>query len=57
MAPAFTAQYALEQALEERKRAADADAECLVNIEKAKHWVIKRYVSSIMYFWVPVNNL
>ena len=37
MALAFTAQYALEQALEERKRAADADAECLVNIEKAKH--------------------
>ncbi|KAF8799393.1 hypothetical protein BYT27DRAFT_6862923 [Phlegmacium glaucopus] len=36
--PAFTQQYALEQALEESKRAADAKQ--LANIEKAKHSVI-----------------
>ena len=44
--PAFTHQYAREQAFEESKRA--ADAERLANIEKAKH-------SVMVYGWARVS--
>ena len=47
IAPAFTQQYAREQALEESKRA--ADAERLANIEKAKH-------SVMVYGWARVSS-
>ncbi|KAF8229573.1 hypothetical protein L208DRAFT_1076304, partial [Tricholoma matsutake] len=47
MAPAFTQQYVLEQALEEGKQA--ADAKCLANIEKAKH-------SVMVYGWATDNQ-
>jgi hypothetical protein len=46
IAPAFTQQYAREQALEESKRS--ADAERLANIEKAKH-------SVMVYGWARVS--
>lgn len=46
LAPAFTQQYALKQALEEGKRAADAKR--LANIEQAKH-------SVMVYGWAKVS--
>jgi hypothetical protein len=45
MTPAFTQQHAIEQALEERRRA--ADEERLANLEKAKNHVI-------IYAWPKV---